>query len=211
MSYNELSKKLEIFFPTKDRDEGLIKCIDSILAYCPDCLITIANCSTDKEKTSEILKKYGEKVKEIILSEKTSISESFQILIKNVSREYCLWLSDDVEIVRDFNEPLIKFSENNNLKVIGIPMIDIMDFDTNYPVDSNGCAVWIRKNLRVGHFAFIKIESLKEVSKGIQPYIQIDLAVHDSIVNQNNYVFLEGEPYLKHHRINDTTRKNRKL
>lgn len=205
-----MNENLEIFFPTKDRNEELSKCLDSIFKFCPDCLVTVANCSTEPNTTSEVLKNHKGKVNEIVLSSRVGIAESFRILIDRLTRKYCLWLSDDLVLIKSLDEAFNEILSNQNLKIIGLPMKDVINFeDPSYKTDEFGCAVWIRHGIRASHFCLTESEMLKELSEYIGPDNQIDLALHDNMVFPNNYKFLKGEPFIFHDRYMDKTRINR--
>ena len=153
---------IEIFFPTKDRNSELRKCIESILNYHTDIKVTIANCSNDYEETSKILRDYP--VKEVLLNPDPGMNESFNVLISHLSQPLSLWLSDDVVLKRPL-DTAIDYLNSNQIDILGIPFIDNIHYtDINWPVDQYGCANWIENGRRVGHFAICKTDILKTIT-----------------------------------------------
>lgn len=209
---NKKDFDLEIFFPTKDRNESLSRCLKSIKDFVPNCMVTIANCSTNTAETSEILDSYKPMVNEIILKPNYGISESFRILIDLIKKKYCLWLSDDLILIKTMDEPIDEIERNENLKIVGLPFIDNIHYPVeNWPKDEYGCNIWIMKEIRVANFALMESALLKSICDKVTPDKQIDWIVHDQLVNHSNYKFLNGNAFIIHDRYMDTTRTNRIL
>ena len=196
---------IEIFFPTKDRNSELRKCIESILNYHTDIKVTIANCSNDYEETSKILRDYP--VKEVLLNPDPGMNESFNVLISHLSQPLSLWLSDDVVLKRPL-DTAIDYLNSNQIDILGIPFIDNIHYtDINWPVDQYGCANWIENGRRVGHFAICKTDILKTITLQRET---IDTQIF-ILFGRNRYEFFESEAFIVHDRYMDETRKNRKI
>lgn len=195
---------IEFFFPTKDRNIQLKKCLDSLRSFYPSSNITIANCSKDYDTTSELLKNYN--VNEIILNPDPGINNSFNILFQNLSSAYSIWLSDDIVLCRPLDEAL-SYMLDNDLDIVGIPFVDNIHFeDPGWPIDSFGCCEWSYGDSRVGHFCLCKTEILKKT------YLSgsyIDYHLYLNFGQSAKYKYLKTHAFLKHDRFLDETRKNR--
>ena len=203
-----MSNELEIFFPTKNRDYSLEKCLESINNHHPSCTITIANCSSNTEETSKILKRFSN-VNEIILSPDPGMVASFNILIKMLTKKLVLWLSDDLILSRSLTPAIEILLKNEHVMSVGLGLNDNIHFnDQLWPVDKHGCALWNSDGRRVAHFALVKKNHIEKVNLLVTRSNAIDLALHNSL-NNDNSIWFDGQSFIEHHRFMDETRRNR--
>lgn len=196
---------LTIFLITKNRDEGLIKCLDSVVKLITgNYNILVANCSDDWVTTANIIEGYKNAIS-ICLAPDLPIHACYNTLIKLCKTDYAVWLADDIVVEKDFR-PLLRFLRNG-YDLVALPMVDIIEYE--HPpinVDKNGCFYTLHYGKRFFNHGIYscKVWQHKMNTKSDE---QIDLWLHQRTKN----VYWPDGHYLTHVRSMDKTRQNRIL
>lgn len=201
---------LTIFLITRNRDEGLKNCLDSVVKNMTgEYVVLVANCSDNRFATEKVISKY-ENAFSFRLDPTTPIHTCYNILVQSVVTEYFTWLSDDTILLRDIAPLVSKLNEGYD--TVALPMEDVITYINEVehdPVvtDEHGCMVYYWKERRLANYSIVRTEEWKSRLTQTKPMQQIDLAIN--IFHKNQY-WPDGK-WLLHTRLMDETRKNRKL
>lgn len=193
---------------TLNRDEGLRKMLQSVKDHMTgEYVVIIANCSDDKASTDSVISEFGFALS-FHLDRKTSIHESYNILIGCVETEYWCWLADDLTLEQDLFILLPQLDRGYDM--IALPMKDRLTYyektHEGMPLDRHGCNANHHHGRRFANHALVKT-SVWEGRLNTTPEEQVDYMIHE--MHKNAY--WPAGVYVNHVRDMDETRINRIL
>ena len=134
------NKDISIYVPVYNGEKTIEKCLNSILNQTlrPDNILVVNDFSNDR--TSEILKKYGEKIVVHHNSKNCGLSFSRNFAINKLNSRYIASIDADVELDPKWLEILYEDMQKNQITFIGGRMFE--------KYIDNPCNLW--RSIRIG-------------------------------------------------------------
>lgn len=212
---NGTDAKISFFFPTRNRPEWVGLCLQSLLKFHPNSDVWVGNASAPGliDKVSEIIAQFP-KCHDVRYEPDPGTSFVYNdLFLKYVKTEYCVWLADDIKLLKELSHIIAQMDANEKLNYIGLPMIDDMSSLqkvgwSGWPKDEHGCAVWYNNGIRVGHHAVIRSSHFHKI--GVANSTQnVDGFSHAACRNNpSSMIWPVDGAYLHHTRLLDETRIN---
>ena len=119
-----INSEVSVYVPAFNAEKTLELCINSILTQTikPRTILIINDCSTDR--TAEILKSFGDKIKVIHNKTNLGLSHSMNIASNFLNTRYIAKIDADVELFPNWIEILLKKISQENVTLIGGKMYE---------------------------------------------------------------------------------------
>ena len=119
-----INSEVSVYVPAFNAEKTLELCINSILTQTikPRTILIINDCSTDR--TAEILKSFGDKIKVIHNKTNLGLSHSMNIASDFLNTRYIAKIDADVELFPNWIEILLKKISQENVTLIGGKMYE---------------------------------------------------------------------------------------
>ena len=119
-----INSEVSVYVPAFNAEKTLELCINSILTQTikPRTILIINDCSTDR--TAEILKSFGDKIKVIQNKTNLGLSHSMNIATDFLNTRYIAKIDADVELFPNWIEILLKKILQENVTLIGGKMYE---------------------------------------------------------------------------------------
>lgn len=211
-----MQEDVTFYFCTKNRNNQLVSCLDSIKNFSPNSKILLANASTGEKfaETTEISRRYSNLV-EVKYPEDPGMCPVYNEIYKMVETQFAALWSDDLILLRPI-ESLISCFEDSAVMLVALPMIDdLSDFDPadkGWKVDEFGCALWSTESGRCAHFSITRTTSFRSYDvcgSGVMSEVT-DNFFHSHTTREQR-VWPNDGAYVLHKRYTDETRINTQL
>ena len=119
-----INSEVSVYVPAFNAEKTIELCINSILTQTikPRTILIINDCSTDR--TAEILKSFGDKIKVIQNKTNLGLSHSMNIATDFLNTRYIAKIDADVELFPNWIEILLKKILQENVTLIGGKMYE---------------------------------------------------------------------------------------
>ena len=119
-----INSEVSVYVPAFNAEKTIELCIDAILKQTikPRTILIINDCSTDR--TAEILKSFGDKIKVIHNKTNLGLSHSMNIASNYLKTRYIAKIDADVELFPNWIEILLKKILQENVTLIGGKMYE---------------------------------------------------------------------------------------
>ena len=119
-----INSEVSVYVPAFNAEKTIELCINSILTQTikPRTILIINDCSTDR--TAEILKSFGDKIKVIQNKTNLGLSHSMNIATDFLNTRYIAKIDADVELFPNWIEILLKKISQENVTLIGGKMYE---------------------------------------------------------------------------------------
>jgi hypothetical protein len=211
-----MQEDVTFYFCTKNRNNQLVLCLDSIKKFAPNSKIILGNASTGEKflETSEIAKRYPNLI-EIKYPEDPGMCPVYNEIYKMVDTQFAALWSDDLILLRPIDN-LVAYFEDISIMLVALPMIDdLSDFDpsdSGWEVDEFGCALWNTGAGRCAHFSITRTTRFRDYNvcgSGEMSEVTDNFFHNNTFINQR--VWPNDGAYVFHKRYTDETRINTQL
>ncbi|MCK4477818.1 glycosyltransferase family 2 protein [Candidatus Bathyarchaeota archaeon] len=190
---------VDVVVLTKDSEETLGKCLDSIYTNVPvNRLIVVDGCSTDK--TLRIIRKFNKKYNNVVLlSEKGTRGKARQKAIEQVMTEWFMFVDSDVILCNGWFEKAKKLLKDGVGAIWGIEVWSVLKNTTILKLFERITMKIFGK--RGGtHDLLVRYEAVKDIHIPSNLHIYEDAYIKSWICEKGYKVISAYEPYCIHHR-----------